>query len=696
MPGVEAARLVAEVARAVAYAHEQGVLHRDLKPANIILETNTGRPRVTDFGLARDRSLARSLTRSGDVVGTPAYAAPEQLRGDKTVDGRADVYALGVILYECVTGRRPFVGANVVELGEAVLRGRLRPPRELLPALPEALDAIVVRALARERDQRTPSARALTDELDAFVESQRPAAKAERRGVGAPVVLGAAGLLAASVLAAGVFIGRASRTGGGDPAAIASAGPAPATEPAPSTLPTEAPAPATATPPPATTPPTTTPPPTTTTVPAPPKDELTSLLDGVLDALDAQGEDPDGQRAVAAAMSRASALLRERPDDSRAQFLASLVDFLQQQGRHHGRGGWWRGGDTAEAEGTGVELRSYRGFVRALALSPPLPARARGLIARYAFTLGFQRVAREALEGPRPAEETERDVASARSDLAQALVKSLPPVQDLRQAVQLCREIAPLTDRLGTASVTHLIAGDALAHLGETVDAEAEYRAMNPSHPDAQQFVSARLDALHSGALAPPLDGVPFAIGGSRLLQSIVGIAETSGQDVQPIVDFARAVLDDRALDAPADPGMTFMAMRMKQAQPAMFTLLCLAVARLLERTGAQRAVEVELLTKALALVPDDAPEVRALLGRVLARQVLPEDPARARQLARQAASLPPRVQVTPGEQVDAWVIYGQACRALKDDAGVAEALREASALRPADTRELDLLRPGR
>ncbi|MBX3467259.1 MAG: serine/threonine protein kinase, partial [Planctomycetes bacterium] len=177
----DAARLVAEVARAVAFANERGVLHRDLKPANIIIEAATGRPRVTDFGLARDRSLARSMTRTGDVVGTPAYAAPEQLRGERTLDARVDVYALGVVLYECLTGERPFLGADVVALAEQVLHGALRPPRALNPRVPAALEEVCLRALARERFERTATAARLAEDLEAFLAGGAPVARSSER-----------------------------------------------------------------------------------------------------------------------------------------------------------------------------------------------------------------------------------------------------------------------------------------------------------------------------------------------------------------------------------------------------------------------------------------------------------------------------------------------------------------------------------
>ncbi|MEZ6186221.1 MAG: serine/threonine-protein kinase [Planctomycetota bacterium] len=153
----EACELVATLADALDAAHRLGVVHRDVKPANVILEARTGLPRLTDFGLARDTRAGSDLTRTRDVIGTPVYMAPEQFSGAR-VDARADVYALGVILYQALCGRLPFFAPNLLALQQLVLRGDYPAPTRLRPDLPAGLVAILERALARDPDRRFPRA----------------------------------------------------------------------------------------------------------------------------------------------------------------------------------------------------------------------------------------------------------------------------------------------------------------------------------------------------------------------------------------------------------------------------------------------------------------------------------------------------------------------------------------------------------
>jgi len=167
-------RLFSKICAAVQHAHQRGVIHRDLKPGNILVDA-AGEPRVLDFGLARletaQSSSAVSLTHTHAFVGTPAYAAPEQLRGTwDAVDVRSDVYALGVILYQMLTGRLPHGRSNTLaELQEAVEHRNPDRPSALNPALDREIDAIVLRAVAPEQDHRYQTVDALRADVERYL-----------------------------------------------------------------------------------------------------------------------------------------------------------------------------------------------------------------------------------------------------------------------------------------------------------------------------------------------------------------------------------------------------------------------------------------------------------------------------------------------------------------------------------------------
>jgi serine/threonine-protein kinase len=153
----------ARVARALAHAHALGVVHRDVKPANVMVDWTADRVVLTDFGIARLADAQR--TRTGLVLGTPAYMAPEQL-GGATADATGDVYALGVMLFELLTGRRPHEAASLGELLRQVAQQPAPDLRQLRPELPPALAALVAAALAKRPGERPAGAAALADALE--------------------------------------------------------------------------------------------------------------------------------------------------------------------------------------------------------------------------------------------------------------------------------------------------------------------------------------------------------------------------------------------------------------------------------------------------------------------------------------------------------------------------------------------------
>src|SRR5580658_4668256 len=155
LSSMEAARYVQVLAEAVQYAHAQGILHRDLKPSNVLVDA-AGRPRVTDFGLARPLDGDEGSTAAGTVMGTPAYMPPEQAAGQhERLSPASDVYSLGAILYELLTGRPPFRAGSQMETVRMVLEERPAPPRDLNPEIRRELEAICLRCWRRSRPSVT-------------------------------------------------------------------------------------------------------------------------------------------------------------------------------------------------------------------------------------------------------------------------------------------------------------------------------------------------------------------------------------------------------------------------------------------------------------------------------------------------------------------------------------------------------------
>ena len=213
-PARRAAELIESLARGVAEAHRLGIVHRDLKPGNILLAAD-GTPKITDFGLAKSLAADSGLTRTDSIMGSPGYMAPEQAEGKtKQVGPLADVYALGAILYELLTGGPPFRGTTALETLDQVKNAEPVPPSRLVPGLPRDVETIALKCLQKEPGKRYDSAAALAEDLRRFLGGEpivaRPVPFWERawrwcRRHPAPAALTAAVVLVAALGLAGIL-----------------------------------------------------------------------------------------------------------------------------------------------------------------------------------------------------------------------------------------------------------------------------------------------------------------------------------------------------------------------------------------------------------------------------------------------------------------------------------------------------------
>jgi serine/threonine-protein kinase len=169
-----ACTITSQILAGLAAAHAKGVIHRDLKPGNIVLaRTGSGscQVKILDFGISKffTEEATQDVTATGAVIGTPRFMAPEQARGQGDLDGRVDIYAVGVLLYRMLTGKLPFAAKTHEEIIQHILEGEPRPPRELRADLPEDLERVILKAMAPDREERYPTAHAFLEDLHAVM-----------------------------------------------------------------------------------------------------------------------------------------------------------------------------------------------------------------------------------------------------------------------------------------------------------------------------------------------------------------------------------------------------------------------------------------------------------------------------------------------------------------------------------------------
>jgi serine/threonine-protein kinase len=628
--------LLAKIARAVGAAHRASIVHRDLKPSNVLVELGTGEPRVVDFGLAFDaRRTAARLSQTGEVLGTPAYMAPETLLGTaRPDDPRLDVYALGVMLHERLAGRHPFHerGCPTSEVVVRVVRGA--PSLVGKRGVDPVLAALAARALAADPAGRPPDGDAFALELEEWLRGPKTPVAPRRRlaWLVVPIALG--------LVVVGAIIARSWATSARAPAVPALPAAAPPVAPAP-TVPRLAPPPA-------------------APRPAPPAE----APDGEWLPIDRLARAPAATEAThREVLERARALATRFPGDPRILGAIAWTAIVTPGEEHAAR-------------------RAVLGLVAASALRLPEEVDRGG---RLCHMLGFERAAADVAEltfadggAPPP-----RHGAF----ICQLYLAGQEPVFWPDRAGELSDRLLRAkagADAFGYPTLAMLHAQKAMAFVGvgdaEAAAGEYEAAAATATEEERPDFVGL-VTLARAGRLTATDLWRHFRIS----LGSTPFFREVSRLD-----ELASPRHDEEAARGFED--LAEQSARAGRAEQAACALL--RAARYHGTGGADDAGRAAL-ERALGLDLGAAPDTRALVCRVAARALLErtKDAARAEALAREAvAPVDGADRRSPGEIADGWALVARARLAANDLPGARKAIESGLSVSPRDRRELDSL----
>ena len=627
--------LIARVARAVGAAHQARIVHRDLKPANILVDSTSGEPKVLDFGLAFDsRFDATRLSRTGEVQGTPAYMAPETLRGGAQPDDpRRDVYALGIMLHERLAGAHPFwaTGQSSFEVVSRTLKGA--PTLVGRRGVDRELAGICDRACALDPARRQPDGDSLASELEAWL-ARGPATQGEAtpgRSLVVPAVLAG---LALVLVAVGLVV-----------LALGKSAPPP---PPPPPLPVERPPP---------------PPPPPERPSAPPhedeshapEDELSRLEGGLEKAFFHKGPFEDFRES-------GHELGRKYPRDRRAHFFDVLAGAFE----------------------PGKEFEVRRELVRLARERPALPWVDLVALSLYFRTTGFDRAACCVGEDEFPDEQT-RPILFTNFEMHFHMLAD-DPVRDAARADRLADLLlSKKTERdahdYPERYLLHMAKGDAAFGEGDFKRAARELDAAASEIGGGEEaFFRGEARAARHGERTRESMGQHF-VANFGLTELLDQVSQHEGAGLHEAAYAHARALAQIGEDEAAE------------GRPEHSALARLRAARLLRRNG--KGAEARAVLEAAARLTLPAIDMRSLVERALAYELLedePRDPARAAELALDAAhtgnvDFDPR---TPCELADAWALLARARVELHDEKGARAAIASAKALAPRDRREID------